>query len=372
MLTTIKAQALILIFLVSTLSLAESPPIRDSFERISPKQAGYSETALGELRDYLKKSGSSSLLLLHDGKVFFEWGDIYKRHLIHSVRKSLMNSLMGTLYDQRKLNLKATLKQLKVNDSPDPLTEEELQATIEMVLKSRSGIYHAATAESEDMKLKKPKRGLHSPGETYYYNNWDFNLAGMLFEKLSGEKVFDAFYERIAQPLGMKQFKNQQSHIDLPYEGPVPLVDGIYQFELQITQYPAYHFRMSAHDLALYGQLFLNQGEWNGKQILSKEWIELSTKPYSVTNQRYGLAYGMLWNVLLNDIDDSGRYSFYHTGVGVHMLGVYPKHKLVMVHRVDTENESVRFKVDNLYSIIRMMHQARSKKTKENDSKLAK
>lgn len=73
----------------------------------------------------------------------------------------------------------------------------------------------------------------------------------------------------------------------------------------------------------------------------------------------------------MNDIDDAGRHTFYRTCGGEHMLGVYLKHNLVMVHRVDTENESVRFKADNLYPIIQMMHQARSQKTKKNDSKSA-
>lgn len=67
----------------------------------------------------------------------------------------------------------------------------------------------------------------------------------------------------------------------------------------------------------------------------------------------------MLWDVLVPDPPQE-LPSFYHTGIGIgiHMLGVYPKHKLVMVHRVDTEHD-YRFNDADLYRVIRMMHAAR-------------
>lgn len=71
----------------------------------------------------------------------------------------------------------------------------------------------------------------------------------------------------------------------------------------------------------------------------------------------YGLAYGMLWGVLVPGTAEETP-SFFHTGAGVHMLGVYPKHRLVMVHRVDTER-TYRFNDGDLYQVIRMVHGAR-------------
>ncbi len=340
----------------------------DQFQRKTPQQAGYSESELKVLGQYLEKSGSSALLLLHDGKVFYQWGDIYKKHLIHSMRKPLLSGLMGTLYDQGKLDLDATLASLNIDDVPNPLSQVEKQATLAMILKSRSGIYHAATAESEWMKSEKPKRGQFKPGEHYYYNNWDFNLAGSIFEKLSGKKIFEVFNENFAKPLGMQQYDGSYTSISDEAQDKIPDTDGFYQYQLSATKYPAYHFRMSAHDLALYGQLLLNNGEWNGKQLISKEWIDLISQPYSVTNEKYGLAYGMLWNVLKDNQDEQGRHSIYHMGAGLHMLAVYPKYKLVMVHRVDSEADKVTFKHDSIYPIINMMHGARIQQEQKNAS----
>jgi CubicO group peptidase (beta-lactamase class C family) len=136
-----------------------------------------------------------------------------------------------------------------------------------------------------------------------------------------------------------------------------PDADGWYQYEPERSRFPAYHFRMSAYDLALYGQLFLDHGRWHGQQIVPSSWIDQSTQPYSVTEPEYGLAYGMLWDVLVPAAGDE-RASFFHTGVGVHMLGVYPKHGLVLVHRVDTEH-AYRFNDGDLYQVIRRVHAAR-------------
>jgi CubicO group peptidase (beta-lactamase class C family) len=332
----------------------------DRFKRITPEQAGYSSEKLQELKTFLKQSGSDSLLLVHDGKVFFEYGDIRKKILVHSVRKSLLNSLYGVYQQRGAIDLQQSMGELDVDDI-SPLSEQEKSTKLIDVLKSRSGIYHPAAAESESMAKSRPARSSHAPGEFYYYNNWDFNVAGYVFEQRSGKRIYDAFYKEIAKPLGMLDYRNKIVQWSAEAESVDTTADGYYQLEPELSKYPAYHFRMSAHDLALYGQLFLNHGRWGCKQIIPSQWIDLSTQPYSITDADYGLAYGMLWDVLVPD-NANERASFFHTGVGVHMLGVYPKHKLVLVHRVDTEKD-YRFNDGDLYKVIRIVHGARLKKT---------
>src|SRR5262245_61113526 len=334
---------------------------RDRFERISPEAAGYSSEKLQALLPLLDSAGSQSLLLLHDGKVFFEWGDIRKKLLVHSIRKALLNGLMGTCYGAGQLDLQKTLAELGIDDIAPSLTPDEKMATLMQVLQSRSGVYHPAAAESDGMSRGRPERGSHAPGTYFYYNNWDFNVAGHVFEQVCGIPIYDAFETRIAKPLGMLDYGNHIVAQPAEGESPDAAADGYYQFEPERSRFPAYHFRLSAHDLALYGQLFLNRGRWDGKEIIPAKWNDLSTKPESIVNEEYGLAYGMLWNVLVPD-SPSQQPSFYHTGVGVHMLGVYPKHKLVLVHRVDTES-GVQFDDGNLIKIIRLVHGARIRTT---------
>lgn len=352
--TRIACCLLALLLQVSHPAMAREP---DAFERITPEAAGYSSPRLEELRGFLRASGSDSLLLVHDGRVFFEYGDIRKKLLLHSMRKPLLNALYGIYESRGVIELDSTLAGLGIDDIAPSLTEDEKTATLADVLKSRSGVYHPAAAESEGMAQSRPARGSHAPGTHYYYNNWDFNVAGSILQRAIGRRLYDAFDDEIAGPLGMLDYRNR---IVIPeMDGGIsdPDADGYYQYEPEYSRYPAYHFRMSAHDLALFGQLYLNRGQWHGKQIVPADWIARSTQAYSEVQPEYGIAYGMLWDVLVSDRADEAP-SFYHTGVGIHMLGVYPKHKLVMVHRVDTEHD-YRFNDGDLYRVIRMIHAAR-------------
>ena len=57
-----------------------------------------------------------------------------------------------------------------------------------------------------------PKRGTVKPGSFFLSNNWDFNLAGYLFEKLSGIGIYDAVDSILAQPLTMEDWDKKINH----------------------------------------------------------------------------------------------------------------------------------------------------------------
>jgi CubicO group peptidase (beta-lactamase class C family) len=325
----------------------------------SPEAHGFSSQKLDSLISFLETSGTSSLLIVADGKTVIEWGSSQKKHTVHSIRKALLNSLLGIYIANGTIDTTATLNSLGIDDIKPSLTDIEKSATIADILKSQSGIYHHAAAVSDGMLARMPKRGSHIPGEAYYYNNWGFNVLGFILEEKTGKSVYELFYEDIAQPLGM-DFKGEYSKIYPKSDDDdvaIPDTDGFYQYELKKSKYPAYHFRLSARDLALYGQLYLNKGEWKGKQIVPKEWVEYSTYPHNITYKPAGIAYGIFWGVLMKTENRSSR-SFYHTGTGVHMLAVYPKANMVFVHRVDTENE-YDFPNDRLYEIIDLVWDAK-------------
>ena len=309
------------------------------FTYSSPESKGYSSEKLQLLKNHLIESGSSSMLIMVDGDIIFEWGETTKKHLIHSMRKAMLNSLYGIAIGKGQIDTTSTLRALNINDIEPKLTDQELEATISDLLKSRSGIYHNAAAVNNSMLVGRPKRGAYIPGEYYYYNNWDFNTLGAILEQQTGKSMYEMFYQEIAKPIGMSSYEGEYTTVYVDSEEfELPDTDGFYQYEKSQSKYPAYHFRMSARDLALFGQLYLDYGEWKGKQIIPKDWIDVSTKPYSIYSPKYGNAYGMLWRVRVPG-EETKRNSFYHTGLGIHMLGVYPDSKLVMVHRVNTEDE---------------------------------
>ncbi|UCC75223.1 MAG: serine hydrolase, partial [Gemmatimonadota bacterium] len=210
--------------------------------------------------------GSGTFMVVDRGILVWEYGDTRRNWaVVQSVRKSYLSALYGIYRDEGYIDLSLTLAELGIDDKPPSLTEEEKQANIEQLLQARSGVYHEAAAESQSMKDARPPRGSHPPGTFWYYNNWDFNALGTIFTQLTGTGVFDALYERLAVPLQMQDFQVE---------------DGFYYYE-DMSIHPAYHFAMSARDMARFGLLFLRNGRWRDEQIVPEAWVPRSTYPYS-------------------------------------------------------------------------------------------
>jgi len=122
------------------------------------------------------------------------------------------------------------------------------------------------------------------------------------------------------------------------------LDDSEYFYEESKSKYPAYAFRMTARDMARLGLLYQRKGNWNGRQIIPEDWIDLSTRAYSSVSEEMGVGYGFMWNVVkpgsaFSNMLFEGQGAFYHTGIGVHTLCVLPAQKLVYVHRYDTDGK---------------------------------
>lgn len=317
--------------------------------RSRPEESKFDQAKLDELRETVKQAGSSSMVLMENGEIAFEFGNIHRKHTMHSIRKAMLNSLYGIYVERGVIDLDKTLAELEIDDIHG-LSDTEKSATVRHLLKSRSGVYHPSAATNAAMLAAMPERHSKKPDEHYVYNNWDFNTTGAIFEKLTGESIYEAFAREIAKPLGMLDYQGTYTTIGENTDISNLKVDGFYQYEPEKSKYPAYHMRMSAYDMALYGQLYANSGEWHGQQLISADWIEQSTTSYSVTNSYMDFGYGMLWNVI-NPNEERATKSFYHTGVGIHMLGVYPASNLVFVHRVATESD-YNFDQQNLYRII--------------------
>lgn len=305
-----------------------SPPQDENrLEYVSPEDVGYSSQALNEVKQLAEQSGFAAMMALCDGKVFFSWGNVSKNYWCHSIRKPFLGALYGIHVKEGNIDLAATMEHLGIDDIPPSLTTDEKQATVRDLLMARSGVYHEAAAEVPSMIAMRPERGSHAPGTFYYYNNWDFNALGSIFEQETGTKIFEEFKRRIADPVGMQDFKVE---------------DCQYQYEMNKSMHPAYGFRMSARDMARFGVLYQKNGRWRDVQIVPSEWISQSTTPYSIADSTTGLAYGYLWTVfpegslLANLI---GYPGYYHTGIGVHIVIVVPELKLVLVQRYDTDGD---------------------------------
>ncbi len=288
----------------------------------NPGVLGWSEPKLAEAKRYFDALESTAFVLIDNGRMVVAWGDIEEPQSIYSVRKSLLSALYGVFVGDGKIDTSRTLQDLAIDDE-DGLTDAEKSARVVDLLRARSGVYHPAAYEPASMKKRRPKRGAHAPGAHFYYNNWDFNTLGTIFQNLTGLTVYDAFEKRIAAPLQMQDYTaaDQSFHSE------------------SVSRHPAYPFRMSARDLARFGMLFLCEGRWNDRQIIPRNWVAKSTRAHTEDTGRRGVGYGYMWWTALpgkrhfkNHLGDD---AFSARGNGGQYVLVAPSENLVVVHLVD-------------------------------------
>jgi CubicO group peptidase (beta-lactamase class C family) len=280
-----------------------------------PAEAGFDPERLEAARVAWEALPSSTFLVVADGAVVAAWGDVERRFMCHSVRKSFLSALYGIYWDRGEIELNKTLADLGIDDTPDPLLASEQQARILDLLKARSGVFHpAAYAGRTDSR----PRGSEGPGRYFAYNNWDFNTLATILEQETGARVFEAFDEHFGRPLGMQDWL---------------ISDGYYHYERDKSQYPAYPFRMSARDAARFGLLFAREGLWGDTRILSRHWVRRSTALYSIDDDTIG--YGFMWWVYREP--RFARHGMYAaSGVGKQLIAVLPEIDMVIVNRANT------------------------------------
>lgn len=290
------------------------------WDQVEPGIAGWSREKLAKAEVWSQQIGSTAVIVVHRGAVVAQWGDTAAKTPLASVRKSVLNALIGNAVERGQIDLSQPIGELGIDDNEPSLSADEKSATVRDLLHARSGIYHAALHEAPEAAAQRPPRFSHKPGIFWYYNNWDFNALGAIYEHAAGSSIFDAFAREIAGPIGMQDYQPS---------------DGEYGTGAA-SVYPAYPINMSARDLARFALLYLHKGRWRDRQIVPAQWIEESTRAYSQSEG--GPGYGYLWWVgsINNGAAPSVTLpagSFFALGYGGQCAFVIPACDLVVIHR---------------------------------------
>jgi CubicO group peptidase (beta-lactamase class C family) len=275
------------------------------------------------LRQYVIDSlNTTGLLIIKGGKIALEYGETDDTSYLASARKSVLSMMYGKYVNNGEIDLNATLKELGIDDV-NQLTDKEKQATIDQIINAKSGVYLPAANAGSGANM--PKRGEFKPGEHFYYNNWDFNVAGTIFEQKTGKNIYEAFENEFAIPLGFQDFKlaNQKKYGN---------------DELSI--HPAYHFYLSTRDMARLGYLMLRKGKWNDKQIIPESWINKTTTMVSKTGE-YGLfkGYSYMWWLYIDSDFELLEGAYTAAGAWGQYITVIPKLDMVIAHKTKSVYE---------------------------------
>jgi CubicO group peptidase (beta-lactamase class C family) len=163
---------------------------------------------------------------------------------------------------------------------------------------------------------------IDAPARYWHYNKYHPQLLGMILERTTGKCVTGYLQEKFWDPLGMQY-------------------DGSWSIDSQKSDFEKMEAGINARaiDFAKFGELFLHDGNWQGKQVISKAWVDESTRPYLPEHyasyypesflKSYGRTYYtyMWWGTTRGD----GSYDFSAEGDHGQFIYVSPQKHLVIV-----------------------------------------
>jgi CubicO group peptidase (beta-lactamase class C family) len=301
----------------------------------APESQGVEAAGLKAAMDSLASSlrrygGAGTLVIARRGQVIWRGEEAGALHQIHSATKSFTSTCLGLLIDDGKASL-----DMRAQDFVPALREHYPAVTLRHFATMTSGYdaegegYEVDAAGRSDggSTPLTPAPPLFAPGAKFRY--WDKAMLqfGNVLTCIAGEPLDQLFRRRIAEPILMTEWQWW------PYqtaEGPIlHYTGGIYT---------------SALELARFGHLFLNRGNWEGKQLVSASWVAEATAvqvPASIPNDdlprsRGAGIYGYNWWV--NGVKPDGQRlwpaapagAYYANGLHSNVCIVVPEWEMVI------------------------------------------
>ena len=271
-----------------------------------------------------------SLMVIHKGEViveqYKEGFDYTTKTRTWSTAKSIASTLFGILSDEGKMGLDEPLNIDWLPEQANPETDPRKSITLRHVLNMSSGLY---TVDSRKMEYATGSglaywagasitngarnRGLiRTPGTSWEYENYDTILAVLSMKNTLGDEYAHFPRTALLDKIGM-----HSTYLSTDRFGDFVLSSQVYT---------------NARDLARFGLLYLNEGKWDGQQIISKEWIEFVRTPAPSTADR-GNFYGGQWWLVPDTRSDVPADAYSTAGNRGQFVIVVPSHDLVIVRR---------------------------------------
>ena len=252
----------ILILLFLSINLFAQKNI--SLQRSTPEAEGVSSEGINNFIDAVSKSKHElhSFMILRHGKVVSEgWWNPYRndlKHTLYSTSKSFTASAIGFAVSEGKLTVNDKVISFFPEDLPTVISPNLAELKVKDLLsmsvgheKEPSTIVATSNNWVRDF-LNTPIK--YQPGTKFLYNSPATYMLSAIVQKVTGQKVIDYLKPRLFDPLGIN---GMDWEID-----PKGINTG------------GWGLRLKTEDMAKFGQLFLQKGKWNGKQILPASWVE--------------------------------------------------------------------------------------------------
>lgn len=328
--------ALVLLVFVSAAQAADGAcdtPVGKDFTSAPPSQVALSATRLDGMLDSLDESKLEvrALLVLRDCKLSLErYKDGLSRqynHSMWSVTKSFSSTLVGALLYQGKLK-SVDLPIADLVPQPSRLNDKDWDKAKEISLKNvmqmSSGLNYKHDPcchpiydpLNDRLAFALSPSFVASPGTRFNYSDADVSMTGAVIAAVAGNDLLSFGKATLFEPLQMSNYD--------------------WMFRDRAGRYPGgWGLRVRPMDMLKLGQLYVQQGEWNGKRIFDASYVQDATQPGP--NKSYALHW---W---IGDAKFAGTPYFYASGFKGQRIFVFPAWHLVvaLVASVDDERTLV-------------------------------
>ena len=293
-------------FLKSKYKYKKPVPDNDGWQTGTLSEVGLDEKQIAEFINQIRSQTPSiknplnihSLLIVRHGKLVLEeyfYGNTREQtHNLRSASKTYAPFMLGVAqYQGYKFNIDSPVHSLfpeyKPFANPD---ERKYKITLRNLMTMTSGLDSRGKYSEDEMYDQKEQPDWYKftwdmpmktepGGDSSYYSSADINLVAGALTKITGEWIPDFFYKNFARPLQVKSY----------YMNLMPTGEGFMGGGLEIR----------SRDLIKLGQVYLSGGKWNGKQIISKKWVDESTAVSThfrpMFDKDAGHDYGFGWHV---------------------------------------------------------------------------
>ena len=285
-----------------------------AFVRATPESQGISSDLFAALLRELDASKDTEMhhfMALRHGKVICECNFApYPKgmwHITHSMCKSITGMAIGMLIEEGKLKLDENIYDI-FSDQINALSKIFRPViTVENLLTMTSGVTfnESGIVSGNDWLGSFLNASVNGkPGTEFQYNSLNTYVLSAIVTKRTGETLTEYLTPRLFGPLGITKYYWETC--------PKGITKG------------GWGLFLCAEDMAKLGQLYLQKGKWNGQQLVSEYWIEISTARHLKTqNDTYGYGY-QLWM-------EQRPGSFEYNGMLGQNVIIYPDMDMVLV-----------------------------------------
>ncbi len=278
-------KALVRIYLVLVLASVVARAV--SLPRSAPEAQDVSSTALLAFVNSLDQQidGMHSLMVVRHGHVIAEgWWTPYDaehNHVLYSLSKSFTSTAVGFAVAEGKLSIDDEVLKFFPDDAPADPGNNLKQMRVRDLLTMSTGHQDEPPVGSDVISAKSffAQSVPHLPGTHFKYNTAATFMQSAIVQKVTGQTVLDFLRPRLFAPLGIEH--------------------PVWDTNFQGISLGGYGLRVRTEDIAKFGQLYLQRGGWNGRQLLPSEWVATATSkqtsngsnPQSDWNQGYGFQF---------------------------------------------------------------------------------